>query len=51
MSSWAPVLLVAFGGFLIGGAWSVRRQRRPAWITAVVAALGVLCVVAGVLYL
>ncbi len=51
MSSSLPILLLAVGGFLFGGAWSVRQQRRPWWVVAIVAGLAVMFVVAGVLYL
>ena len=51
MSSGLAVVLVALGGFFLGGAWSLRRQQRPWWAQAVVPAFGMLCVVGGVLNL
>jgi hypothetical protein len=45
------IFVLAFGGFLLGGAWSLRQQHRPWWAVAVAAALGVLFVVGGVLNL
>jgi hypothetical protein len=45
------VLVLAFGGFLLGGAWSLRQQRRPWWAVAVTALLGVMFMVGGVLNL
>jgi hypothetical protein len=51
MSSSLPILLMAVGGFLLGGAWSVHQQKRPWWVVAIVVALAVMFVVAGVLYL
>ncbi len=45
-----PVVLVAGGGVLLGGAWSLRSQ--GAGKTAlIVALLGVLALAAGILYL
>lgn len=51
MSSLAPILLLAFGGFLFGGAYSLYVQDKSRLLVVVIAALGVLAVVAGVLYL
>jgi hypothetical protein len=47
----AAILVLAFGGFLLGGAWSLRQQHRPVLAVAVTALLGVLFVVGGVLNL
>lgn len=51
MSSVGPVLLLAFGGFLWGGAYSLYSQKKPRWSVALLAVLGVLAVVAGVVNL
>jgi hypothetical protein len=51
MRSTLPILLIAFGGFLFGGAWSLRQQRRPWWVVAVIAVLALMFVAAGLLYL
>ena len=47
--SWLPVLLLAFAGFFVGGAWSFRKQanRIGFWILMALAAL---CVVAAILW-
>jgi len=46
-----PVVLLALAGFLLGGAYSLRKQDRPVRVVVTVAAAGALCLVAGVLYL
>ena len=51
MDDLLPVLLFGLGGFAFGGVYALFTQRRPLWLTAVVAVFGVLCVVAGWLYL
>jgi hypothetical protein len=45
------ILVLALGGFLLGGAWSLRQQHRAWWAIGVTAVLGVLFVVGGVLNL
>lgn len=37
-------VMLAVGGILLGGAWSFRQQRQPAWTVIVLAALGALSV-------
>lgn len=48
MPYWS-ILLVALGGLLIGGAWSLHQQGAPVWLRVAVAACGVMAVVAGIL--
>jgi hypothetical protein len=45
------VALLALAGFLLGGAWSMRRQGASGSVVAVLAVSGVLAAVAGVLRL
>ena len=45
------ILLFAVGGVLLGGSWSLHAQAKPWPVVAVVALLGLGCVVAGSLYL
>lgn len=51
MTSVVPVLLLALGGFLLGGAYSLHSQGKSRLTVLLVAVLGVLSGVAGVLYL
>jgi hypothetical protein len=51
VSSVVPVLLLAFGGFLFGGAYSLYAQDKSRLLAAVLVVLGVLAIVAGILYL
>ena len=46
--TWLPILMLALGGFFVGGAWSFRKQRNTVgfWIVMVMA---VVCVVSGIL--
>jgi hypothetical protein len=47
----APVVLLALGGLLLGGAYSLLRQGSTKPLAAVVGGLGLLSVVGGVLWL
>ena len=40
-------LVIALGGVLIGGAWSLFRQKRPWWTIALLLILGVVSVAGG----
>lgn len=51
MNTGFAILFLAVGGFLLGGAWSLNRQHKSVVAQAVVGVLGVLALVAGVLYL
>lgn len=46
---WWSTLLVAFGGLLLGGTWSLWKQKAPLWLTIAVAVCAVMAVVAGFL--
>ena len=45
------VLMIALGGFFLGGTWALHQQKRPWWAQGLALAFAVLCIVAGVLYL
>jgi hypothetical protein len=47
----APVVLLALGGLLLGGAYSLLRQGSAKPLAAVVGGLGLLSAVGGVLWL
>ncbi|MEO8106411.1 MAG: hypothetical protein ABI720_03755 [Actinomycetes bacterium] len=51
MSSVVPVALLALAGFCFGGAYTLAAQKKPWWVVSLVAAFGVLSLVAGWLYL
>ena len=51
MSTLLPVLLFGAAGFAFGGSYALFTQRKPWWITTVVGVFGLLCLVAGYLYL
>jgi hypothetical protein len=51
VTSVGPVLLLALGGFLLGGAYSLHSQHKPVLLVVLVAVLGVLAVVGGVVWL
>jgi len=51
VSSVIPVLLLALAGFLLGGAYSLHSQGKPVRYVLVLVGLGVLAVIAGVLYI
>lgn len=51
MSTLLPVLFLGLAGFCFGGAYALYSQRKPFWSTALVAALGLLFLAAGWLYL
>lgn len=42
-------VLIVLGGVLIGGAWSLRRQRASRWLVGLTVAAGALSLVAAVL--
>ena len=46
-----PVVLFGAAGFAFGGAYSLYTQNKPVWSALLVGLLGVLAVIAGVLYL
>jgi 4-hydroxybenzoate polyprenyltransferase len=46
-----PVLLLGLAGFAFGGAYSLYTGRKPVWVAVIVGLLGVLALVAGVMYL
>ncbi len=46
---WWTTLMIAFGGLLLGGAWSLRQQKAPVWLWVAVAVCAVLAVIAGIL--
>ncbi len=37
-------LMLTVGGILLGGSWSFFRQKKPWWVVALMAVLGVACV-------
>jgi hypothetical protein len=43
--------MLGLAGFAFGGAYALISQRRPLWVTGLVALFGVLCLVAAWLYL
>ena len=45
-----PVLLIALGGLLAGGAWSLRQQKAPAVVVLGAALAAAMAVVAGILW-
>ena len=47
--TWA-VLLIVLGGFLLGGAYSLRSQKAPLAATIVVLVAGLLALAAGILW-
>ncbi|MER7168371.1 hypothetical protein ABT336_20180 [Micromonospora sp. NPDC000207] len=51
MDSVLPMLLLALGGVLVGGAWSLHRQGAPRSAVVIAGVLAVLATVGGVLYL
>lgn len=46
MPFWST-LLIALGGLLIGGAWSLRQQQAPVWLQVGFLACAVLAIIAG----
>jgi hypothetical protein len=46
-----PILLLGVAGFAFGGVYALFSQRKPMWITGLVALFGVLSLVAAWLYL
>lgn len=44
---WWTTVLIAFGGLLLGGSWSLYKQKAPLWLAIGVAACGVMSVIAG----
>jgi hypothetical protein len=51
MGDTAPVLLLALGGVLVGGTWSMYRQGAPRVVVGVIGLLALLATAAGVLWL
>jgi hypothetical protein len=51
MTSFAPVAFLAMAGFLLGGAWSMRGQRKPLALQVALAVVGVGCLALGLAYL
>lgn len=51
MDSIAPVILLGLAGFSFGGSYALFVQRKHRWSAALVGLFGVLCLVAGWLYL
>ncbi len=49
MTEFLPILLLAFGGFLLGGVFSLRKKSVPAAV--IMGIFAVACVVGGVLWL
>lgn len=43
---WWSTLLLALGGILMGGAWSMHRQEAPVWVRIVFVILGILAIIA-----
>lgn len=46
---WWTTLLIALGGLLVGGSYSVYQQKGPKWLMIAFAVLGVMAIVAGFL--
>jgi hypothetical protein len=44
------ILLIVFGGFLLGGAYSLRSQKAPVLLTAGTLVAGLLALAAGILW-
>ncbi len=51
MSTALALVMFGLAGFAFGGAYALFSQRKPLWAPALVAVFGVLCLVAGWLYL
>ena len=45
-----PILLFVLGGFLLGGTWSLYKQKVPAFVTIICGVLAVMAIAAGVLW-
>lgn len=43
---WWSTLLLALGGILLGGAWSLHRQQAPIWFRIVALILAALAIIA-----
>lgn len=43
---WWSTLLLALGGILLGGSWSLHRQKAPVWVRLMCAILAVMAIVA-----
>lgn len=43
---WWSTLLLALGGILLGGVWSLHRQKAPVWVRIAFAILAVLAIIA-----
>jgi dienelactone hydrolase len=51
VTSVLPVVLLALAGFCFGGAYALATQKKPWWAVVLVAALGLLSLTGGWLYL
>lgn len=51
MNAALPLVLFGLAGFSFGGVYALHTQGKSLWITGLVGVFGVLCVVAGWLYL
>ncbi len=51
MTSLLPLVLFGAAGFAFGGVYTLVTQRKPLWVSGLVGLFGVLCLVAGWLYL
>ncbi len=45
-----PILLIVLGGFLLGGAYSLKAQKVPVLVTILTGVAGLLALAAGVLW-
>lgn len=43
---WWSTLLLALGGILLGGAWSLHRQQAPVWVRIAFVILAVMAIIA-----
>ena len=50
MESVAPVLLLGLAGFSFGGTYALYSQQRPIWVMVLLSLFGLLCLLAGWLY-
>lgn len=46
---WWSTLLLALGGILVGGAWSLHRQQAPIWVRIIFLILGAMAILAAFL--
>jgi hypothetical protein len=50
VNSLLAVVMLGLAGFAFGGVYALFTQRKPLWVTGLVALFGVLCLVAAWLY-